>query len=108
MEARQSEVSSLPARAPKSPERSRSRLPTPPPPPDRVKVQEESSEEDSEEEEEEEKANDEEVTGACPKRDPSRRPPEPAHPPRPEQVHQERPELPRSHHSWTQGTRSLR
>ena len=99
VEARQSEVSAAPARAPKSPERSRSRLPPPPPPPASVKEQEESSEEDSEEEEEEEKANDEEVTGACPKRDPSRKPPEPDHPPRGVHAPQERPELPRSHRS---------
>lgn len=101
VEAHRSVVSAAPARAPESPERGRTRLPTPPPPPDRVKAQEETSEEDVEEEEEEDKAQDEEVTGACPKRDPSRKPPEPSHPPPQDRVHQDRPELPRSHRSGT-------
>ena len=83
--------SSVPARAPNTTERARSRAPAPPPPPfpPPVKEQEESYDEESGEEEEE---SEDKVVGACPKASAGKRPPpEPEHPPEPRHYEQEPP-----------------
>lgn len=77
----QSKGLAAPPSPPKAPARSRSSLPAPPPPPS-VKKQEESEESEDLEEESEEEEIGEKVTGACPKSDPTRKPPEPEVPPR--------------------------
>ena len=64
-------------------------LPPPPPAPIKAEKAAESDYETDEEEEESEKEEEDEVTGAHPKADPARRPPEPAVPPKPKEVVQQ-------------------